>query len=393
MIENQNIVCFAYTTWEGNFVKSIVELLSRLATKNNILFIEYPFTIKDVYKAFRGAPVPDNKRVLGISSRIRDIELSNKAHVKLLTLPPTFPYAMAKSPGQMKQILNFNSHIVRPAIKKAIHKLGFDSYILLNSFNPFYGLALWGKLNETANIYYCFDALNERRYGQTGIEIEKEYMQKCNGIICSSDHLKEVKSKSNANTWVVKNGCDYDTFSDYFHKHKKQKNNKIGYIGSLDFRFEAELVAWVASQMPDYVFEFVGRVSDPSKKEILSKIDNIQFHDPVKPWQVPEIMFNCDVGIIPYTRIEENRSIYPLKINEYLAVGTAVVRTDFADLPDFNDWCSVASTKEEFLEKIKVELASDSSKKQHERNTFAARASWDSRTESFSNALESISKT
>jgi hypothetical protein len=58
-----------------------------------------------------------------------------------------------------------------------------------------------------------------------------------------------------------------------------------------------------------------------------------------------------DLGIIPYKMNEVNRNIYPLKINEYLAVGVPVVMTAFADLTDFKSTVKAASSRE-FLKPI-----------------------------------------
>ena len=51
MLSNENIVCVSNTTWEGFYTKSTVQILSLLAAKNKVLFVEYPFTIKDAFSA------------------------------------------------------------------------------------------------------------------------------------------------------------------------------------------------------------------------------------------------------------------------------------------------------------------------------------------------------
>ena len=48
MIKGQQIVCIANTSWFGNYAKSTVQILERLAKHNQVLFIEYPYTIKDI---------------------------------------------------------------------------------------------------------------------------------------------------------------------------------------------------------------------------------------------------------------------------------------------------------------------------------------------------------
>ena len=46
MLKGKNIICISQTTWHGEFTKSTVQLLSLLAKNNNVVFIEYPFTVK-----------------------------------------------------------------------------------------------------------------------------------------------------------------------------------------------------------------------------------------------------------------------------------------------------------------------------------------------------------
>ena len=48
MIEGKNIVCFALTSWESEITNTMVQMMSILSKKNKILFVDYPFTIKDI---------------------------------------------------------------------------------------------------------------------------------------------------------------------------------------------------------------------------------------------------------------------------------------------------------------------------------------------------------
>ena len=83
-----------------------------------------------------------------------------------------------------------------------------------------------------------------------------------------------------------------------------------------------------------------------------------------------------------------NKNIYPLKINEYFAVGVPVIMTSFADLPEFSPMVAVAENKEDFKEKIRNELQNDSVEKIQKRIQFAESNSWDSKTEEFSGILQ-----
>ena len=118
-------------------------------------------------------------------------------------------------------------------------------------------------------------------------------------------------------------------------------------------------------------------------KSRLSVFPNVSFFDPIPPNDVPALLATYDVGMIPYIVNEVNRNIYPLKINEYLAVGVPLVMTNFALLPEFNGLVSVAKSNEEFIQLLHKELLSDNDEKIKERILFAKNNSWEERTNDF----------
>ena len=119
----------------------------------------------------------------------------------------------------------------------------------------------------------------------------------------------------------------------------------------------------------------------------LEKYENVKFFPPIKQNNVPKLLATYDVGIIPYLVNEVNKNIYPLKINEYLAVGVPLVMNAFAVLPEFEGIVSIAKNKEDFIAKLLEETQTDTAEKIMDRINFAKSNSWDARTESFSDIL------
>ncbi|MBP6672357.1 MAG: teichuronic acid biosynthesis glycosyltransferase tuaH, partial [Bacteroidetes bacterium] len=93
--------------------------------------------------------------------------------------------------------------------------------------------------------------------------------------------------------------------------------------------------------------------------------------------------------IIPFAKNEFNRSVYPLKVNEYLAAGKPVVMTDFAELPEFCGVVHSASTIMEFADFITLAIASDSDEHRKLRRDFAQYHSWTHRANDLSSIIES----
>jgi len=389
MLKGENIVCIANTSWFGKYAKSTVQLLERLARENNILFVEYPYTFKDVISTLKGKQQAPVSRMFGFNNRLFDIETNSGTKVKNLVVPPGLPLYFLKNEKIFNFLFRFNTYIYKVTLKKTLKKLGIKNPLVITAFNPFYGLAMLGKLNEKFHIYYCYDGVESSFFGNRIYDFEEKFSRKVQGIITTSDFLNDQKLKLNSKSFVVKNGVDFHIFSKWSkEKVHNRKRKKIGFIGSFDHRFDLETVEFAVAQLPEFDFEFTGDIRNAFSRAALSKYPNVSFGEHVQPNEVPPLMADCDAGIIPYLMNEVNRNIYPLKINEYMAVGVPVVMNHFADLPEFNNMISVADNKTEFVNKLRNEIETDNKEKIMKRIEFASKNSWEARTESFSNTLE-----
>lgn len=391
MIKGEDIVCIANTSWFGNYAKSTVQILERLAKENKILFVEYPYTIKDVVSTLQGKQKAPVKSMLGLEKSLYQIETNSGTKIWNLVTPPGLPLYFLKNETIFNFLFRYNTLIYSIKLKRALKKLGMEKPLVITAFNPFYGLSMLGKLKEKSHVYYCYDGVEASFFGKRIFDFEDKFSRKVPVLITTSDFLNEKKLKLNKNSFVVKNGVDFPVFAKSAKTdiHKRERK-KIGFIGSFDHRFDLETVEYAVSQMPEYDFEFVGDMRNEVSRATLSKYPNVSFGNPVTPNEVPPLMADCDAGIIPYLMNEVNRNIYPLKINEYMSVGVPVVMNNFATLPEFDGMVSVANNKAEFVEKLKTEVERDNKEKIMTRIEFASENSWEARTESFSKILEKI---
>lgn len=390
MIEGKNIICISQTTWYGEFTKSTVQLLSLLAEKNTIVFVEYPFTIKDVVYSILGKQKAQVARMLGLKKRIKEEKTDNGAIVKHLVMPPVLPVDFIGNESIFKKIFSINTFIYKNQLRHTIKKLKLDNPIIITAYNPMYGLPMIKQLNEFLTIYYCYDGMDTQRHNSRIYNIEKQFCKQVDCIITTSDYLNSEKKKLNPHSFVVKNGVDIKLFA----PHAKNTISsidaikKVGYIGTLDFRFDIESMEYAIKQLPHVLFEFTGYLLNFEIQERLSLYQNVAFFKSVQAHEVPKLLAKYDLGIIPYKMNEVNKNIYPLKINEYLAVGVPVVMTAFAGLSDFESIVKSASTKELFTAQIETELKNDSNELIKERIEFAKLNSWESRANAFSDIIE-----
>jgi glycosyltransferase involved in cell wall biosynthesis len=104
-----------------------------------------------------------------------------------------------------------------------------------------------------------------------------------------------------------------------------------GYVGVIDERIDLSLIAGLADELPDWTVRIVGPVAkiDP---ESLPQRPNIEYPGMAEYAELPRIMAEFDVAIMPFALNEATRSISPTKTLEYLAAGLPVVSTRVADV-------------------------------------------------------------
>ncbi len=393
MLKNQDIICIANTTWYGEYMKSTVHIMSRLAQKNRVLFVEYPFTWKDILTTIAGLQKAPVKKMLGWTKRLTLIKTDNASLIYHLVAPPVLPVDFIKNDKIFQFFFKLNALLYKRQILHSLKKIGIKNPLVITAFNPFYGLSLIGKLNEALNVYYCYDGIGTRRHGKRIFKTDEIFSRGVDAIITTSEYINKNKKKFNPHSYIVKNGVDYETFRAFAKKDLTgNERNTVGYIGSLDHRFDIETVEYAVNQLKDYNFHFTGNLRNQAIRQRLDKYSNVSFFNPVQPKEVPALLATYDAGIIPYIANEINKNIYPLKINEYMAVGVPVVMTAFADLPEFERVVSTAKKKEEFVQLLKKETANDNTDSIRKRILFARSNSWDSKTEEFGAILNKFLK-
>jgi glycosyltransferase involved in cell wall biosynthesis len=100
--------------------------------------------------------------------------------------------------------------------------------------------------------------------------------------------------------------------------------------------------------------------------------------------ELPAYLRYFDCVIIPYRKTILTKSIYPLKINEYLAAGKPVIATHFSDdIYSFRDVAYIVGSNEEFIQMIDKAINEDSPELQQKRLQVAEQNTWVVRAKQF----------
>jgi glycosyltransferase involved in cell wall biosynthesis len=383
MLDQRNLLCISNPTWEGDYAKTIVELMTVAAEKHKVLYVDYQFTIKDLLFAFLGKSNAPWKRMLGIESRLRRMELSEHHDVYVLTPPTILTINFLKDGWLYRRLLKLNSDIVARSIARALNKLKMNrDLILIDAFSPGMGLYNIGRFNETAHLYHCYDEIGAADwFGVHGADLERAYMPKVDGVICTSRGLYNTKKAYNKNTFLVQNGVNFDLFNQGFKDNISEEQKIIGYIGTIDDRMDYELLEKLFAEYPDWAFHFIGRCNYDKGKQILSEFPNVKLLGSMPVTSLPEALAAFHAGLIPFVKNDFTQGIYPLKINEYLAAGIPVILTRFSDLSEFENIASICDSPEAFSSALKKEVEEDTIQRRQERVAIAQRNSWSGRWE------------
>ncbi|MFW6348705.1 MAG: glycosyltransferase, partial [Cyclonatronaceae bacterium] len=155
----------------------------------------------------------------------------------------------------------------------------------------------------------------------------------------------------------------------------------IGFTGSLEYRTDYELVERLARVHHDKQLVFIGplRTGEMHTRHI-ADLPNVHILPPRDISELPACTRYMDVLIIPYKKNKLTHSIYPLKLNEYLATGKPVITTHFSpDIQSFSEVVYIAENHDAFIHLVDTAIAENEPARQKKRVACARENSWASR--------------
>lgn len=375
---NLDIVCFSLSRWDAEISSPAVSLAREFAKNHRVFFIGHPYSYKDIFLGNRNttkqhSAIPKN--------------------VKVITPPPVYPVNFLP-PGKIYNwFASINHSILLRLLRKVIRENNIGSYIFINFFDPFFLSNIPADIGPEKYVYQCMDDMSQVEYTRRhGVSLENEIIRKADLVLCTSQQLTRMKSAFSNHVHFHPNAADFDLFNqaaqDKFSRPADMDfgNKKIiGFAGSIEYRTDFNLLKKIALHHHDKILLLIGPVQGTEHVEAgIDKLPNVIFAGARKIENLPAYVQYFDCAIIPYKKNVLTASIYPLKINEYLAAGKPVVTTAFSeDILSFAPHAYVAKTDEEFLTAIDEVISSNDIHKKTMRVKAASSNSWAKRVEEF----------
>jgi len=157
-------------------------------------------------------------------------------------------------------------------------------------------------------------------------------------------------------------------------------------------KLDLELLEEVARARPDWSIVLVGPVGvgDP-RTDIspLRRLPNVHLLGARSYDALPEVLRGADVALVPYAINDLTRSVFPMKVYEYLAAGLPVVTTPLPALAD-TPGVIVAADAPETLAAVERALADEGAAARRARSQAVLGNSWDARLEEIAAYLSDL---
>ncbi len=392
----RTILMVALPRHDGAYASTSFSLASELSTRATVFYIENPFTIADYGLNFFH-PAIRRRKGLGF---FRDVYFRKSKNLIVVTPRLIFPINWIPKGVLYTLFSRINDAIIFKSIKKIIRDIGNDKFIYINSFNPLFGSNFPSTFKPEIKIYHCVDDISQSDYiSRHGVYLEEQTIKHSDLTIVTSSELKRLKSNWSDRVILLPNAANTQLFQQAVNpigevppeiKQFPVSAKIIGYIGNICSRIDTELLGKIANEHADKIILMIGPVTpDFRSKFTMESFNNVIFVGRMELTELPKYLAFCGCCIIPFLKNKLTKSIYPLKINEYLSAGKPVVTTSFsADIEAFKEVVYLAGDQLEFSQMILKAFEEDSIELRNKRIAFSSKNDWKFRAGEFWDILK-----
>jgi len=353
---------------------------------NRVLFIE-----NTGVRSPRGGDLP--RLIKRIRNWIKSVKGFRKEEKNLYVFSPIFfPFPFSRIAKLFNNIL-----FVR-TLKKWLKINKFFNPIIWTFLPTRTALNLTEYLDNKLIVYYCIADFSELVNNKKSLyDAEKKLLQKCDMVFAQGEKIRKKCSKYNNNVIIFPFGVNIDNFVNEDFDHSKIPKEilsipkpLIGYIGGIHRHIDFKLLKDLVNRNQEWSFVFIGPIQ--KNIEALHFYKNTFFLGQKEFSELPKYISQFDVCLIPYEVSQYTKTVYPTKLNEYFAMGKAVVSTPLPEVVEFNKRNNhavfLASTVEEYEREIEKALREEGDEQRQERISIAKNHSWQRTIEEMSNIIE-----
>ena len=392
MLRGRDIICISSIDWDTHWQIHQQIAQSLVAAGNRVLFVENT--------GVRSAGVRDLSR---LRQRVRNWWRSTKGFREVQ--PGLFVFSPMFLPFPYSALARwFNRTLLFRTVRRWMAAADFNRPIVWTFLPTPLAQDLIRVVEPSLVVYYCADDFAATSPAARRVErSETALFRQADLVFVTAERLREKAARSATAVHAFPAGVEFSKFervrtgaADVPADLARITRPVAGYVGALHMWMDQDLLAEVAATMPDVSFALVGPAQVDMER--VARLPNVTLLGPKPHDEVPAYVKGFDVALVPYLRSDFTDSVYPVKLNEYLAMGKPIVATALPEVERFNAQhggvISVASSAAEWASAIRQALNGSGASgaeqvEQVNRRIAAARAnSWEQRLEEMSALIE-----
>ena len=386
-----DIVILSLIRHDAPISSTTLALAKVFSREHRVFYIDHPRTMKDVLaeEGLRGflRHMADKRQ-----GKLESLEVKVGTH-QFTALRPWMTWPVNFFPPGLlyARFSSWNDRRMNKFMRCLIDRYTLKDYLFINAMDPFFLKKFPERIRPAHHVYYSLDNISEVSYtARHGSRLEAEQVGQVEVALATSTELRNKLLQWREEVHLLPNAVDFE----HFHKATAEEQEVaedirdldgtlIGYVGSLEYRVDADIMEAVLQAHPDKKLVAIGPVlKEHLPFERLEKYENFVFLGPRKFEELPAYLKAFSCGIIPFRKTGVTRSIYPLKGNEYLAAGLPVVATPFSpDIMAFGGDIELAEGGEAFAGAIEKALDRKKNEDPKKRFDVAKENTWERRVE------------
>lgn len=390
-MKQQNIVMLCQQSWDSGIDTNARNMAKELARHNQVLYVNMPLDINTLVRGFRDAAVRQRLR------RVVTHQPPKRVGEGVWVYTPDIVGLSSNwlsSKKAFNLVNNLNSKLLARSIERATHAIGFESYVFLQDGIIFQGLELPRLLRPQQVVYYLRDYMIAVPYFQRhGPWAEAALLRQADVVAANSAYLHDYARQYTPRSYDIGQGCVLTRYQAHVPYPcpadlAPVAGPRIGFTGYLtSLRLDVELLLTIARQRPHWHLVLVGPQDATFAASALHQLPNVHFLGNKSPDELPAYLHHFDVCINPQVVNDITVGNYPLKVDEYLAMGRPVVATRTRAMEMFAPHTYLGTGPAEWLALLERALAEAGPSTTADRIAFAQSHTWEASIQALYQAL------
>lgn len=382
LIQNRDIVVIGLQQWYTKIGSNCKNIALEFAKHNRVLYVNSPLDRRTILTQKKDPDVAYHLRA--INNEVPRVVAIRDNFWNLYPAHILESINWIPATGLFSMFNKENNRRFAKSIREGIAALGFKDVILFNDNDIFRGYYLKEMLRPASYVYYSRDYLLTMDYWKRHAPaLEPLLIAKADVAVANSLYLADRLKAYNKHSYYVGQGCELGLFNAAQAYEKPAdlsgiSSPVIGYVGALtNMRLDMEIISTISHARPEWNIVLVGPEDEAFRQSSLHQLPNVHFLGRKEMKELPAYVQHFDVCINPQLLNPVTMGNYPLKIDEYLAMGKPTVATDTPTMALFRDHTYLAKDAAGYVPLIEAALKEDPAGVREARIGFAHSHTWE----------------